>query len=998
MDIESQISNTASAATAPTRPLRGWMVAAAIAVICVVAVVLLQTVAQGQNNGPTADITTTSGDQIFLNEDGTYRVAAAGQAVSRDLPASRGILLSPSGVDLSALSSSRASDSAAADQASPNVHIVQFETVPLLAYRQEIRALGGVDGDYIPDNALLIRMDAAVAAQVAALPWVTGITPYTADLRTNAATVDMFSVGTVEDFAIKMFDDTPGTRALVTQAVVTAGGTVTSTNQSGSVLQTSMTGAAAQSLLFHDLVQYLEHIGEIGFDTITERIYGGSAVIEAEGGYTGDGVNVHLRDGAVQVDHDTFDNQDLRIRTNGNPLASGHATGGASMLIGNGVTQPDSRGIIPDATLWFDSTDVLGLQNQVGLAAELVDPAGPRAVVSMRPFGAPVTTEYLTAAVDVDESVFNSDLLTLHSMGNWGSNNMRAPAVGKNIISVGAIGLGDPLDPADDSWASPAITNPTQYGGTGPTSDGRVKPDLHFWNEGTLTANNDNDPANGTNDYSRTAFAGTSQATISSGAYMALLFEMWADGVFEGTPGLNRDVFDARPHAATMKALAVNTAFEYGFVGAAADKNRMQQGWGRPDVSFARDLALAGNIPLIVDETDLLAPFGTNTYTVDVQPANTNCYLRTTMVYTDVAAAPSAAVHRVNDLSLRVTSPSGLIYWGNNGLAAGNDSTSGGSSNTIDTVENVFLFQPEPGTWTIEVLGDAIIEDGHPETAALDADYGLIASGDCVIDTPPPVGALTGVIWQDDNADQTSGGETAISGVEVSLIDANGTAVGVVVTNNSGQYSFADVDPGTYDVVITPATLPADLAPTFDFDGIATPNTTSVVVNPPIANIEMNFGYQLQVVSIGNRVYRDNDFSGAFSTGDTAPPGPITVQLRDPAGTVVATTTTHPGGWYLFDRVPAGSYRITIPQSETLQGGTGGAAGYDSTLGDADPDDDVDEDDNGIMHSGSGIRTLIVEVTPGAEPRGETIGAFAPTVPDVNSNLTVDIGLFPAKD
>ena len=39
----------------------------------------------------------------------------------------------------------------------------------------------------------------------------------------------------------------------------------------------------------------------------------------------------------------------------------------------------------------------------------------------------------------------------------------------------------------------------------------------------------------------------------------------------------------------------------------------------------------------------------------------------------------------VNDLTLKVTSPNGSVYWGNNGLLAGNWSTAGGSANTVDT-------------------------------------------------------------------------------------------------------------------------------------------------------------------------------------------------------------------------------------------------------------------------------------------------------------------------
>jgi hypothetical protein len=87
-----------------------------------------------------------------------------------------------------------------------------------------------------------------------------------------------------------------------------------------------------------------------------------------------------------------------------------------------------------------------------------------------------------------------------------------------------------------------------------------------------------------------------------------------------------------------------------------------------------------------------------------------------------------AAKDRINDLTLRVTSPTGTIYWGNNGLAASNESTPGGTSNDLDTVENVFVVAPEAGIWTVEVLADEVVADSHLETGAIDADFALIIS------------------------------------------------------------------------------------------------------------------------------------------------------------------------------------------------------------------------------------------------------------------------------
>ncbi|MDO8630298.1 MAG: hypothetical protein Q7R41_07380, partial [Phycisphaerales bacterium] len=101
---------------------------------------------------------------------------------------------------------------------------------------------------------------------------------------------------------------------------------------------------------------------------------------------------------------------------------------------------------------------------------------------------------------------------------------------------------------------------------------------------------------------------------------------------------------------------------------------------------------------------------------------------------------PNSTPNLVNDLSIKVTSPSGTVYRGNFGLVnwpiwiedyfTGNWSIPAGSFNTdhVNNVENVFLKNPQAGNWTITVSADAINQDGHVETPVDDADYALVVS------------------------------------------------------------------------------------------------------------------------------------------------------------------------------------------------------------------------------------------------------------------------------
>jgi hypothetical protein len=139
----------------------------------------------------------------------------------------------------------------------------------------------------------------------------------------------------------------------------------------------------------------------------------------------------------------------------------------------------------------------------------------------------------------------------------------------------------------------------------------------------------------------------------------------------------------------------------------------------------------------VIDETDVLAPLASKQYgrTIDFgQPGNDQ--LRVTLVWTDIQGTTSASQHRINNLDLKVTSPLGSVFWGNNGLMEGNWSAAGGSPNTLDTTENVFIQNPIGGNWNIEVIAAEINQDGHVETPEVDADYALVISGG--VDCPGP--------------------------------------------------------------------------------------------------------------------------------------------------------------------------------------------------------------------------------------------------------------------
>ena len=99
------------------------------------------------------------------------------------------------------------------------------------------------------------------------------------------------------------------------------------------------------------------------------------------------------------------------------------------------------------------------------------------------------------------------------------------------------------------------------------------------------------------------------------------------------------------------------------------------------------------------------------------------------MTWSDLNGTTSGSQHRINNLDLRITSPSGDVYWGNSGLNGGIWSTAGGVADTINTVENVFIQDPAEGVWTVEVIAADVNVDGHRETPARDVDFALVVMG-----------------------------------------------------------------------------------------------------------------------------------------------------------------------------------------------------------------------------------------------------------------------------
>ncbi|WP_394621175.1 S8 family serine peptidase [Lentzea sp. JNUCC 0626] len=580
-----------------------------------------------------------------------------------------------------------------------SAYLLQFRTTLSDGQRHQLQGLGVRLGTFVENGTYLARM--ASTTRVSRLSYVRDVRPFQAQPQ-------IMALGS-SDYLITLVEQDARDQQAVAAKVKSLGGKVNTISASREHILANLDAGQAAQLAKLPAVAAIDPVSAPETDMAISRESSGANYIESVGNYRGQGVRGEVMDGGLRTTHQEFRARPPLMHT-GNSASTSHGTSTYGQIFASGVSSAH-RGLLPEAQGIFA---IYGSGDRYTHTKQLVDPSGQyRAVFQSNSWGDALTTSYNSISQQMDRIVFDHDILICQSQSNAGTRSSRPQAWAKNVLSVGGHYHYNTIDRADDKWNGGASI--------GPASDGRIKPEISNYYDRIDTTTSTNDTA-----YT-TSFGGTSGATPITCGNAGLMFQMWADGVFDGGPGKGRDVFASRPHAATAKALLVNTANQHTFSGTTHDQTRTHQGWGTASVRNMYDRAKAGGwkLPVLVNETDLLTTGQSRKYSFT---SNGQTPLRATLAYTDPAGSPTAAKATVNDLTLKVTAPNGTVYWGNNGLLAGNFSTSGGSANTVDTVENVLLQTTAAGTWTIEVIATAVNVDGHVETAATDADYALVVS------------------------------------------------------------------------------------------------------------------------------------------------------------------------------------------------------------------------------------------------------------------------------
>ena len=572
---------------------------------------------------------------------------------------------------------------------------------------------------------------------------------------------------------------------------------------------------------------------------------------------------------------------------------TGHGTHVATAALGAGDPSGAGRGSAPAAKLVFQAIEnyavpsllcsliyglpegyyLVGLPDNIG---DLFDQAYQQnARVHSDSWGAEVAGTYSADSANADAFIWSHrDMAVTVSAGNSGTDadgdgivdamSINAPGTAKNVITVGASendrqshwecdpslsyttcaaqGGQNSIFTYGSSWPERYPVNPLRddpsagnaeqiaaFSSRGPTSDGRIKPDVvapGTWNLSGYSAlfqehyDGSPNPLTGLYQYDGWGAPANDSYKYMGGTSMAA-------PLVAGGAAVVRDFYaKSRGHqasAALVKAVLINSAVDLldenndGVLDNANPIPNIHEGWGRVDLVNATDASDA-----YFDESAALSTGTSASHTFEI--TSPGVPLKVTLAWTDYPAATSAVTSLVNDLDLTVTAPDGTIYTGN--VFSGGWSATGGEPDRLNNVENVYLFSAAQGSWTIQVSGYNVPNGPQPFALVIDT---MQASGLPMVRVTVDDGAASEAGPTSGALRFTRSGDTA-SALEVAYT-VSGTAVsGADFSTLSG---FITIPEGSVDALLVVAALDDssyELPETVVVTAVATP--AYVVASP----------------------------------------------------------------------------------------------------------------------------------------------------------------------
>jgi fimbrial isopeptide formation D2 family protein/uncharacterized repeat protein (TIGR01451 family) len=265
-------------------------------------------------------------------------------------------------------------------------------------------------------------------------------------------------------------------------------------------------------------------------------------------------------------------------------------------------------------------------------------------------------------------------------------------------------------------------------------------------------------------------------------------------------------------------------------------------------------------------------------------------------------------------------------------------------------------------------------------------------------------GAGAGVVGDrvffDHNGDGIENGDdVGYAGVDITITaDIDGDGVNetfVATTDSSGFYSVPGLPYGSYTVTLTP---PSGTSPSYDSNGVVTPNTSAVTLNVATpGSSAQDFGLT-GTGTVGDTIFFDQDGDGVQDSTEVGIPG-VTVTIDvdlNGDGTPDFTTTavTDQDGNYSFTNIPAGEVTVTV----STPGGSNPTTSHDGVTG-GDSESTINlpagvtnnDQDFGFIGTGSIGNTVFFDAdSDGVQDDGTGSDPSEPGLPGVTVELDID--------
>ncbi|UCE73405.1 MAG: S8 family serine peptidase [Methanomassiliicoccales archaeon] len=554
---------------------------------------------------------------------------------------------------------------------------------------------GAVILGYVPEYTYILHMGKDSQNVIGNLPFIRWIGPYHPAYKIDQ---DLLSKQGQIQLNVMVFQENNGHENLnlVKEKITTLDGSIFYEGIDNFVIQAQIDASKIKDIAFIPEVEWIDEYSPPKKLMDNIRVFTGAEDPLYINGFNGTGIVGEVKDDGCDLDHP--DLVDQIIATDGSVSEQAHGTSTFGIAFSSGANQERAKGMCYGGKGVFCAWGV----GRGASMDHLVNNWGGVFQSNSWSQGSS-NGEYSSISQQNDNAMVQFDATMLYAAGN-GNSEITQDSAAKNVIAVGGIYHYNDIDRTNDAHSG--------GGAHGPASDGRIKPDLCGPYDSIYTTDIEGDGGYSSGDYYG-SFGGTSGATPVVAGGVGLVYQMYRDNVFGNNP------LGTLPHAATVKAILIADAYQYEF----SQANRFQQGWGLVDVGNVFEI---GEDHFIDDENNALQTGYINSYKIT---PTTSTPLKISLVWTDVPGTTSSSMHLVNDLNLRVIDPDGVVYIGNFGLNESKWSSSGGEMDHLNNVENIFIENPISGEWTIDVIGENVPMDGVPETAEVEQNYALVASG-----------------------------------------------------------------------------------------------------------------------------------------------------------------------------------------------------------------------------------------------------------------------------